>query len=107
MITEAPGDPAATENSISSGRPLRSWAVVLIWWLVPVAVAICLSGAVYAALTERRLAGANDATGELLAGHSAGQSFVSRYADLSGVRLQLGTYTQVDGPAKATLVLHL
>ncbi|HET6261683.1 MAG TPA: DUF2142 domain-containing protein, partial [Chloroflexia bacterium] len=35
------------------------------------------------------------------------QSFVSRYPNLSGVELRIGTYRQGGGPANATLVLHL
>lgn len=79
----------------------------LFWWLVPLAglTLIMLTG--YQAITSRRYEYANGITGELLPGHSVGQTFVARYANLSGVEVLIGTYQQGEGPARASLVLHL
>ena len=40
-------------------------------------------------------------------GYSVGQSFVARYPNLSGIEVQIGTYRDVPGPGKASLVFHL
>ncbi len=61
----------------------------------------------YNALTDERHADINGVPGELLAGHSMGQSFVARYDDLAGVALQIGTYGWGGKPLPASLVLHL
>ncbi|MDQ3930093.1 MAG: hypothetical protein M3328_13220, partial [Chloroflexota bacterium] len=78
-----------------------------LWWLIPLIVVACVLPASYAALTNRRFERISGVPGELLPGHAIGQSFVSRYPNLSGVELRIGTYRQGGGPANATLVLHL
>ncbi|HYO50362.1 MAG TPA: hypothetical protein VEW94_10970, partial [Chloroflexia bacterium] len=83
-----------------------SWHFAL-WWLIPLIVVACVLPASYTALTNRRYERINGVPGELLPGHTIGQSFVSRYPNLSGVELRIGTYRQGGGPANATLVLHL
>ncbi len=85
----------------------RRWHWLVLWWLVPVVGLALVLWTSYAALTERRSDDINGVPGELLAGHSFGQSFAARYAGLSGVELRVGTYRQGAGPARATLVLHL
>lgn len=75
--------------------------------LIAGVLAIALLASSYAALTHRRYGSANGAPGEIMRGHSVGQSFVSRYPDLSGIELWVGTYREEAGPARASLVLHL
>src|SRR5436853_7792686 len=62
------------------------------FYALPVFGLLYLAFTSYGALTERVYGNANGITGELLRGHSVGQTFVSRYAGLSGVSLWLGTY---------------
>ncbi|HYP42177.1 MAG TPA: hypothetical protein VEX13_17605, partial [Chloroflexia bacterium] len=83
-----------------------SWHFAL-WWLIPLIVVACVLLASYTALANRRFERINGLPGELLPGQTIGQSFVSRYPNLSGVELRIGTYRQGGGPANATLVLHL
>lgn len=83
---------------------LTQW---LLWWLIPLLGLAVVLASSYAALTERRYSNANGVSGELLAGHSVGQSFVSRYDGLSGVELQVGTYGRGGKPSAASLALHL
>ena len=86
----------------------RFWSRHLaLWWLIPLIVVACILFASYTALANRRYERINGVAGELLPGHAIGQSFVSRYPNLSGVELRIGTYRQGGGPANATLVLHL
>ncbi|MFL5735100.1 MAG: hypothetical protein ACJ78Q_18245, partial [Chloroflexia bacterium] len=92
-------------GAVGASRAGLRW-VWVVWWLVPVLGAGCVLLASYSALSERRYSRANGVTGELLAGHSVGQSFVARYDDLAGVELWLGTYGR-EGPARASLVVHL
>ncbi len=79
----------------------------LLWWLVPIVALGLVLLTSYQAITSRRYDRANGITGELLAGSSIGQTFIARYANLSGVELHLGTYDPNPAPAKASLVLHL
>lgn len=83
------------------------WLSRATWWLLPILGLVIVLLAAYGEVTVRRFERANGITGELLAGKSAGQTFVARYSDLSGVELQLGTYGPEAGPARASLVLHL
>ena len=87
--------------------PLMRLVERLVWWLAPVIALALVLLTSYQAVTVRRFEAANGLTGELLAGKSVGQTFVARYDGLSGVELELGTYLQYTGPAKASLVLHL
>lgn len=68
---------------------------------------IVVLAASYGALTHQRYDKANGVPGEILPGHSVGQTFVARYPNLSGIELRVGTYTAATAPAKATLILHL
>src|SRR4051812_12617243 len=70
-------------------------------------VLLVVLAAAYAPLTEQRYDAANGITGALLPRHSVGQSFVARYANLSGIELHLVTYTDKTAPGPASLVLHL
>ncbi|MEO8286210.1 MAG: hypothetical protein ABI670_07205 [Chloroflexota bacterium] len=79
----------------------------LFWWLVPLVGLVVVLFTSYQAITSRRYEYANGITGELLPGHSVGQTLVSRYANLSGIEVLIGTYRLGDGPARASLVLHL
>src|SRR5437867_1993691 len=63
----------------------------LAFWLVPVLGLLYVAASSYGAITERSYSKANDFTRELTAGHSAGQTFVSRYAGLTGIELHIAT----------------
>jgi hypothetical protein len=75
--------------------------------LLPVVGLIVVLAASYGALTHQRYDKANGVPGEILPGHSVGQTFVARYPNLSGIKLRVGTYIAATAPAKATLILHL
>src|SRR5436190_11345616 len=82
----------------------KSVALTVVFWLIPALGLVYFAATSYGAITERRYASVNSFTGELLAGHNVGQTFVSRYDSLNAVELRLGTY----GPgALADTVLHL
>ena len=99
----APAYPVATVHK----SPRRAWQHTVAWWLVPaICIAILLWTSV-GATTERHFDHANGVAGELMPGYSVGQSFVARYPNLSGVEIEIGTYREVPGPSKASLVLHL
>jgi hypothetical protein len=87
--------------------PRRVWYLTFAWWLVP---AICIAILLWTnvgATTERHFDHVNGVAGELMPGYSVGQSFIARYPNLSGVEIEIGTYREVPGPSKASLVLHL
>jgi len=99
----APAYPVATVHK--SPRP--AWYMALAWWLVPaICIAILLWTSV-GATTERHFDHVNGVAGELMPGYSVGQSFIARYPNLSGVEIEIGTYRNVPGPSKASLVFHL
>ena len=77
-------------------------------------VAVIISFA-HLAISHKRVDWANAVVGPLEAGagfpalarESAGQSFVSRYPNLSGIEVLLGTYGRGSNPDKATLLLKV
>jgi hypothetical protein len=100
------------ENVASPSNPRRPKSgalrtVSLTYWLLPLVGIVLVLWASYAATTGRRFSSANGVSGELLPGHSVGQSFVARYQNLSGVEVNIGTYREGGGPLRASLVLHL
>src|SRR6185436_6222860 len=64
----------------------------VLFWILPVLALVWVAFASYGALTVESYPRANGFTGELLAGHSVGQTFVSRYNGLSGIDVWAGTY---------------
>lgn len=96
-----------TSRAPAPGRSAGWWVIHLLWWSAPLLALITVLWTSYAALSERRYASVNGNPSELLAGHSAGQSFVARYSGLSGVELWIGTYGRGADPSRAELVLHL
>lgn len=83
------------------------WVRQLLWWLVPVAALAAMLLPMHAALQERPTTPANAPMPPLLPGDSAGQTFVARYPNLSGVKLRIGTFGRGRDPDKASLVLHV
>src|SRR5688500_14322156 len=81
-------------------------ASALRWLILLVALAWVFVTS-YQALTHRRIERSNGITGVLLAGTNAGQTFVSRYDNLTGVEVLIGTYGRGASPSKASLVMHL
>jgi hypothetical protein len=79
----------------------------LLRWLALLAGIAYVFAAGYSDLSHWRNDRSNDTVGVLLKDTSAGQTFVSRYANLSGVEVMVGTYGRGSDPAKAELVLHL
>lgn len=85
-------------------RPLATHALRTVMALAALSVVLAAS---YGALTHRRFEAVNGTPGEVLPGHTIGQSFISRYPKLSGIEVRLGTYRDGAGPARASLVMHL
>lgn|GEM_PF-2196665 len=100
-------EPEVQERAFSRKSAFRIRGSTFLWWLVPVAAIVLVLLSSYVTLSARRYPAANAVVGEMLAGQTVGQTFVSRYPNLSGVELQIGTYREGSGPAKASLVLHL
>lgn len=79
----------------------------LAWLLLPLLLLGFTLAAGYSALTEERFPSFNGVSTPLLSGQSAGQSFVARYNNLSGIEVKLNTGAAGGSTTPATLVLHL
>jgi hypothetical protein len=89
-------------------HPYRSPARPFILRLVvPVLAALFVFWTGYVAATDQRYDTANGIPGEILAGDSAGQTFIARYDGLSGVDVHIATIGHEADAARGTLVLHL
>jgi hypothetical protein len=107
VVTDTADTHVSTGSAAASTRRTAIRAASLVRWLVPLLGLAWVLTLNYGALTHKRYPGVNGSVGELLAGESVGQTFVSRYSDLSGVELQIGTYGYGQQPSPAPLVLHL
>ena len=107
MAVETASPQTTAKAAAGSREQAIAGVVVACRWAMPVVVLLGVLAAAYVPLTERRYDAANGITGALFPRHSAGQSFVARYPNLSGVELHLATYSDKAGPAPASLVLHL
>src|SRR5215203_5411002 len=61
----------------------------------------------YGASANKRFETANGIAGELLAGESAGQSFVARYDGLAGVEVHIATLGLMTDTNRSALVMRL
>ena len=107
MPLPRPSSPSRTGHVIVAG-PLNwiSVTALLRVLILLVALAYILSTS-YEALIHRRIDRSNGIVGPIMDGLTVGQSFVSRYENLSGVEVLIGTYGRASSPSKATLVMHL
>lgn len=104
MSTQSLSPTSTLERSVAYRRSLSIPVVAFLSALIPAVGLMYALLTSYAALTERSYSTMNGDTGELVATHSVGQSFIARYNGLSAVSLWLGTYGR---PAQADLLLHL
>ncbi len=104
MSTQSLSPSSTLERSGAKARTLSIPMVAVLSVLIPMFGLGYVLFTGYGALTERTYSSTNDTTGELLAHHTVGQSFVARYDGLSSVALRLGTVGQA---AQRGIVLHL
>ncbi len=84
---------------------LRTHGLALaVWVLLPLAGLLALWAAALGTLNQTYYPDATGIAGELLAGHSVGQTFIAQHDGLSAVDLQLATYARAN---PGDVVLHL
>lgn len=92
------------QDAVRGRNPASVRAARLMLFLVGLFILLWAS---YGALTHRRYEAANGVTGEIIRGHSAGQTFIAEYDDLSAVEVRAGTFRTATGESSASLVLHV
>ncbi len=87
--------------------PVRLSSVSLLRLIVILLGMTVILAISYSALTMRRFDRSNGTVGSIASRGSAGQTFIARYGNLSGIDVQIGTYGHGADPQKSVLVLHV